>query len=231
MPLPVSILTASNHLKRPTLSLNDQAYERIKEKIISLELPPASLIDEARLASDLGMGLTPVRHALRKLAIKKLVIILPRRGTLVADLNTSDLQKIYELRIELEVLAAQLAAQRATPEEVQQLDRLAHCHLIDLTEGNNQELIELDREIHLLIANASQNEFLLETIEWLYNHIQRLWNLTIDKIPNLDDAIQEHKELCDAISVGNATMAGELMRVHVTHFQKEVNRLLVGVRQ
>ena len=100
-----------------------KTYRQIKEKIITLRLPPASMIDEERLANQMNIGLTPVRQALRRLALENLVVILPRRGTMVADLNLADLQKIFELRVELETLAARLAAQRATPEQIAAVSR------------------------------------------------------------------------------------------------------------
>ena len=102
--------------------MNDLAYRAIKARIVALEMPPASVVDETALVDELGVGLTPVRQALRRLALENLVVILPRRGTLVADLNASDLSKIYEMRVELETLAARLAAERATQFKLNQLN-------------------------------------------------------------------------------------------------------------
>lgn len=224
-----SILSASTKRRNEPQSLSDIAYQKLKERIVSLELPPASLLDESQLAEDLDVGLTPVRQALRKLEMKNLVIILPRRGTLVADLNLSDLQKIYEMRTELEVLAAQLAAQRATSEQVESLRILVQNSLDLRTAGNNRQLIALDREIHLLIAEASQNEFLAETVEWLYNHVQRLWNLTIEQVSDLNKVMLEHQPLCEAIAAGHAEEAAAHMRAHVQHFQEIYTKTLTGL--
>lgn len=224
-----SILAVSTKRRNEPQSLSDIAYQRIKERIVSLELPPASLLDEAQLAQELELGLTPVRQALRKLEMKNLVVILPRRGTLVADLNLSDLQKIYEMRTELEVLAAQLAAQRATSEQIEALRTLIQNSLDMRTAGNNRQLIALDREIHLLIAEASQNEFLAETVEWLYNHVQRLWNLTIEQVTDLDKIVLEHQPLCEAIAAGHVEEAGVHMRSHVQHFQETYTKTLTGL--
>src|SRR4051812_44007774 len=120
--LPTSMLAVSSRRRVEADSLNGIAYQAIKEKIIALELPPAALVDEAQLAAELGIGLTPVRQALRRLALENLVVILPRRGTLVADLNFSDLQKIFEIRSELEALAADLAAQRASRDQLIEME-------------------------------------------------------------------------------------------------------------
>lgn len=224
-----SILAASTKRHDAKESLSEVAFRQIKDKIITLELPPASLLDESKLAEELGLGLTPIRQALRKLEMKNLVVILPRRGTLVADLNLSDLQKIHEIRTEMEVLGATLAATRATSEQITELQSLAEQSIKATSEVSNQDLIELDRRVHLLIAEASQNEFLLETTEWLYNHVQRLWNLTLDDVNDMAKAVSEHHGLVAAIAAGNSELAGSLMRIHVKHFQTEFAKTIKGL--
>jgi DNA-binding GntR family transcriptional regulator len=123
--LAASMLTASTRRREETDSLNGAAYQAIRDRIVRLELAPASVIDERKLAEEMELGLTPVRHALRRLALENLVVILPRRGTLVADLNPADLSKIFEMRVELEALAALLAASRLTPQQAEALEALA----------------------------------------------------------------------------------------------------------
>ena len=91
---PTSLLGAAGR-RTPDGSLGAEAYKRIRERIVSLELAPASLIDEQSLAAEIGLGLTPVRQALRRLAWENLVVIMPRRGTLVADVNPADLSALF----------------------------------------------------------------------------------------------------------------------------------------
>ena len=220
------MLAASTKRRAQSDSLSDIAYHRIKEKIISLDLPPASVIDESQLVDELEVGLTPVRQALRRLSIENLVVILPRRGTIVADLNISDLHKIFELRIEIETLAAKFAAERATPEQINALDLLLQESQTLIETGNNTQLLYADRQIHLLIAEAANNEYLAETAERLYGHVQRLWNLSIAEITGLAKGFQEHTELVDAIRQRDSERASELMRQHVSHFQEEINSVL-----
>ena len=95
LPRPTSLLTAHHRGKTHGLgSQGEQAYLLIKQEIIRLEYPPANLMNEGDLMEALGIGRTPIRDALQRLALENLVVILPRRGTMVADLNLSDLQKI-----------------------------------------------------------------------------------------------------------------------------------------
>ena len=98
------------------MRLSEKAYRLIKEKVVTLELPPSAVIDEHVLMQQLGLGRTPIREALQRLDSEGLVNIARRRGTFVNDISVTDLQKIFELRIVLEGFCARLAAQPA-PEE------------------------------------------------------------------------------------------------------------------
>lgn len=211
--------------------MGERAYRLLKHKIVSLELPPASLIDERALAAELGVGLTPVRQALRRLAMKSLVVIMPRRGTIVADLNPADLNKIFEMRLEMESLAAGLAAKRATGSQIERMARQL-AQMEALRERSNQEavrrqIMEVDHAMHMLLAEAAHNEFLEETLEWLYCHVLRLWNLHLHEIDDLSDALVEHREIAEAVRSRNSERAASTMRAHVHRFQRHfVQRLL-----
>ncbi len=221
--VPTSILMASSQRRVQSSSQSEVAYRAIKAKIISLELPPASLLNEEQLMEELGLGRTPIREALQRLALEALVVILPRRGTMVADLNLTDLKKIFELRVELEVFAAQLAAQRATPQQIAAMEALFTDAEAIIREGDYQQLIMLDREAHHLLAQATHNEFLEETLEQLYSHVLRFWHASLPQVQHhLRDAIQEHRELIAAIKAGDSERAGEIMHRHVTGFQSEI---------
>jgi DNA-binding GntR family transcriptional regulator len=164
-------------------SKSAEAYRAIKDMIVSLELPPAALLDERGLAERLGVGLTPVRQALRRLEWESLVVILPRRGTLVADLNDSDLGRIYELRSVLEPQAAELAAERGTAEQRAALAAVIaamHAELARPT-PDRRVLIALDRDLPRQIWAMAGNEMLEQTLEWLFSHVLRRWNDSIDR--------------------------------------------------
>src|SRR5947199_10665499 len=122
----------------PVSSLADRAYLSIRDLIVSLELPPSALIDERQLVETLGIGRTPVREALRRLAQEQLVEVFPRRGMFVTGVDVRDLARISEVRQALEPAAARLAAERATADERAELRAL-------LTEiGADVNLIELE---------------------------------------------------------------------------------------
>ena len=216
-----SMLAASARRAVDADSKSAEAYRAIKDMIVSLELPPAALLDERGLAERLGVGLTPVRQALRRLEWESLVVILPRRGTLVADLNDSDLGRIYELRSVLEPQAAELAAERGTAEQRTALAAVIaamHAELARPT-PDRRVLIALDRDLHRQIWAMAGNEMLEQTLEWLFSHVLRRWNVSIDRNESLGSVMQMHDEIADAIVAGDAQQARAALTRHVAGFQ------------
>ena len=219
-----SMLAASARRAIAADSKSAEAYRAIKDMIVSLELPPAALLDERGLAERLGVGLTPVRQALRRLEWESLVVILPRRGTLVADLNDSDLGRIYELRSVLEPQAAELAAERGTPEQRAALAAVIaamHAELARPT-PDRRVLIALDRDLHRQIWAMAGNEMLEQTLEWLFSHVLRRWNVSIDRSDSLGSVMQMHDQIADAIIDGDAQQARAAMTRHVAGFQESL---------
>jgi DNA-binding GntR family transcriptional regulator len=218
--IPTSMLASWRSRRAETLSQSDEAYRRLKELIVTLALPPASPIDESQLMADLGLGRTPIREALQRLSRDSLVVILPRRGTIVADLNMSDVQKIFELRLELEAMAARLAAQRATPSQIAEMEALFADAEDLLKSGDNKALIRLDHTAHLLLAQAAHNEFLEDTLDWLYSHVLRY--LSLDRVKGLSDAVEEHRTIIALVKAGDGEGAAQLMHRHVATFQEQI---------
>jgi len=218
-----TLLTVSRQQRNKHDSRSEIAYRTLKEKIITLEYPPATLLNEAMLMDELNLGRTPIREALQRLAFENLVIILPRRGTIVADLNMSDIQKIFEIRLELEAQTAFLAAQRASPEQIAEMEGLfAEADEI-IAQANYRQLIALDHQLHLLLAKAAQNEFLEEILERLYTHILRLWYVSLHEVSRLAEAIEEHRDIIAAVKAGDGQQAAEIMRAHIAGFQRDFN--------
>lgn len=224
--LPASLLTASRQHREKHNSRSEEAYRILKEKIVTLELPPASLLNEAQLMDELDLGRTPIREALQRLALENLVVILPRRGTIVADLNVSDLQKTFEVRLELETFAVRLAAERATSKQIADMEALFAQTDEIIQNGDHNQLIRLDHEAHLLLAQAAHNEFLEEILERLYTHMLRLWYISLHKVSRLSQAIEEHRDIIAAIKVGDGERAAQIMRAHVSGFQEEFAAVL-----
>jgi DNA-binding GntR family transcriptional regulator len=207
-------------------SLADQAYYRIRELIVSLELPPGSPISERELMERLGLGRTPIREALRALARERLVDVYPRRGMFVSRVDVGDLAGLSEVRAALESHAARLAAERAT-----ESDRAAIAVLLDELNGAGGELgertlIDLDQRIHRRIYRCTHNAFLEATLDAYYMLTLRIWFLALDRVARLENAVGEHLELLEAIRDGEPERAGKAMQRHVTGFEQAMRRVL-----
>jgi DNA-binding GntR family transcriptional regulator len=221
--VPVTVLPPESGAGR---SLSDEAYLRIRDLIVSLELRPGAIVSERELMERLGLGRTPVREALRTLAQEKLVDVYPRRGIFVSSVNARDLATLSEVRAELESFAARIAAERSTAEERQETaDLLAE---LERTAGehNERRLIELDQRIHRHIYRCTHNAFLEETLNEYYVLTLRIWFLALDRVARLDEAVREHRELMEAIRDGDGDRAADAMRRHVLGFEQAIRQVL-----
>src|SRR2546426_1663916 len=151
-----------------TRSQSEEAYQRILERIVRLEMAPGSVVNEARLRADLSIGRTPIREALQRLAHENLVRSVPHRGTFVTDVNITDLARITEVRVVLEGCAAHLAAERLGA-----ADREAIIELLEIVEAgrvtDQRDLMKLDQEIHRRIYRAPRNPLLQGTPRRYFN--------------------------------------------------------------
>ncbi len=207
-------------------SLSDQAYYRIRELIVTLELAPGSLVSERELMGLLGVGRTPVREALRALARERLVEVYPRRGMFVSSVEVRDLAGLSEVRNTLEPRAARLAAERATDVDRTRIDGLlAELEAVG-DEPSERLLIDLDQRIHRHIYDCTHNPFLATTLNEYYVLTLRIWFLALDRVPRLGDAVREHRALLEAIRDGDADRAEEAMRRHVGGFEEAMRRVL-----
>jgi len=207
-------------------SQSEAAYLRIRERIVSLEMPPGSVVNEARLREDLHIGRTPIREALQRLARENLVRSVPHRGTFVTDVNITDLARITEVRVVLESHAAKLAAEKLSGSDRESIE-----NLIEVLQGerlsDQRELMLLDQEVHRRIYQATRNPFLEATLERYFNLSLRLWYLVLDREVRLRQAVDEHVELLKAVLAGDGTKAEEIMRRHVVGFEREIRKVLV----
>ena len=208
-----------------------RAYELIRDRIAALELAPGEAINEQALAEDLGMGLVPVREALKLLAHENLVVITPRHGLYVAGVNVPDLEQLSEMRLALEGLAARLAAQRATPDDIVVLEALRQEQASAASAAggpadDRRHLFDVDHRFHQAIAQAAHNKYLAEGLERLFGLSQRLWSLALPRLGFLSSAVESHLDLVEAIKARDADRAEELMRAHVGDFYAQVRQIL-----
>jgi len=209
------------------ISLAEKAYQAIRDLIVSLELAPGAVIDEPELMERLGIGRTPVREALHRLALERLVEVYPRRGMFVTGVDVRELARLSEVRAVLEPEAARLAAERATD-----ADRAAIGELLEeLAAGgrDDRELMALDERIHGAVYRAAHNDLLEATLSQYYVLALRIWSMALDQSRELEEAVEAHRALLEAIRDGDGPRAAETMRAHVQNFEQAMHRVLLTV--
>jgi DNA-binding GntR family transcriptional regulator len=206
--------------------LADRAYAELRDRIVTLAIPPGAPINEDSLGRELQMGRTPVREAIKRLALENLVSVFPRRGTFASEINITDLAHISDVRVQLEGHAAYRAAQRLTPLQREELDALVAE--IDLNEGSGDpaELMRLDAKVHRFVYACAANAYLQETLERYLNLSMRIWYLVLDRLPHLFDRVHEHRELLEAIQETDADRARAIASEHVATFEGEIRGVL-----
>jgi DNA-binding GntR family transcriptional regulator len=202
-----------------------RAYERIREWITTLELAPGSPINEQQISQELGMGMVPVREALKLLAHESLVIITERHGIHVAEVNIPDLEQLSEMRLALEGLSARLAATRANADDIVVLEALRKEQASTPTE-DSRRLFDVDHKFHEAIARAAGNKYLAASLERLFGLSQRLWYLALPRLEFLPNAVEKHLDLVEAIEARDADRAEAIMRAHVAEFYAQVRQVL-----
>jgi len=201
------------------------AREEIRERIISLRLPPGSVIDETMLMTELGLGRTPIREALKLLEAENLVVIVPRRGIFVSEIGLNHLQQIHEMRMALEPMAARLAAQRITPGRLAQL-QLCSADMEGLSSQDIPAIYRVDRAFHRILARATGNDLLTRDITQHYNLALRIWNLVQEWLLPADLGLITHVQLIEAVAAHDPDRAEMVMREHVERFHARIRALL-----
>jgi DNA-binding GntR family transcriptional regulator len=206
----------------PTLA--DRAYTELRDRIVSLSLPPGTPLLEDALISDLAVGRTPIREAIKRLALENLVTIYPRRGTFVSEIEITDLAQIGDVRLQLEGHAAYRAAQRATAADRLEADAL--IDELDALRPTEEELMRIDARIHRFVYRCARNPYLESTLDRLLNLSLRIWLRVIDRLPHLEASVLEHRELLAAVRDGDADRARDLASAHVETFEREIRTVL-----
>lgn len=207
--------------------LRELVFESIREAIIGGQLPPGERLMEIQLAEEMGVSRTPVREAIRKLELEGLVVMIPRKGAYVSGLSMKDISDVFEIRSALEGLAAELASERATEEELENMER----HLVRIAEGIEKgditSVVEVDTDFHGMLYTASRNQWLGQIINNLREQIQRFRQTSLSYPGRMRVALEEHRRIVEAISSRDPELARKLAAEHIENAE---NSLMDAIR-
>jgi DNA-binding GntR family transcriptional regulator len=199
--------TALTSISPSSQSLTDLAYLQLEEMIVTLKLAPGRVVSEGELSTLTGIGRTPIREALQRLAREKLVNILPRRGIVVSEINVKNQLRLLEVRRELERLIARSAARRATQEEREQFRELARTFEKSARSGDDLSFMRADRTFNELCSGAAHNEFAAGAMALMHSLSRRFWYIHYKQAADMPVTAKLHADIARAIAEGDEEKA------------------------
>ena len=190
-------------------SLAERAYIDLEELIVTLQLPPGTVVTEAALSQRLGIGRTPIREALQRLARERLVRILPRRGVIVSEIDIKAQLRLLELRREVERLIARCAARRAEPAERARFAELASNMEASAAASDEVSFMRADREFNELCVAAARNEFIVGAMTMMSALSRRFWFLHYRQAADMPLTARLHAAVAQAIAAGDEERAAQ----------------------
>ena len=197
------------------IPLRDVVFNTLRSAIITGKLPPGERLMEIKLANELGVSRTPVREALRKLEKEGLVITTARKGAEVAPINERDLKEVLEIRKSLESLACQLAAQKITEDQVEDLRDMNRAIAAAVDRKDTEAITQMDIEFHEIIYAVTENRRLIDMLHQLKEHILRYRLQYIKDMKNKKAIVDEHEKIIKALEAHNVKAARKEIERHI----------------
>jgi len=218
------------NISRMTIKLQrQQAYENIKEAIVTLRLEMGKNINEQELCQQFKLGRTPVREALQLLASEGLVVIIPRKGVYVSYVSLDDFQKLYEMRLMVETYCISEATSKISDAEIGRLKTLiAEAEpLIDAMDIEG--LLRVDREIHMGIVKSLNNRYIEQIASQVYDLVTRMWFLSFRtrSQAELKTSLQAHTKILDMLAARNEAETQNANREHLDMFVSQIYKHLM----
>lgn len=202
--------------------LRDVVFEHLRNSIIHGELKPGERLMEVQLAEHLGVSRTPVREAIRKLELEGLVVMVPRKGAYVADVSIKDILDVLEVRSVLEGLAAYLAAERMTEEELEELELISYHFKRCIENGNTEGMIEKDMQFHDRIFRSTRNSKLIQIAQGFQEQVQRFRITYFSEYNKPKDLLIEHQAILEAIANRDAVAAQQVAQQHIDSLENNI---------
>jgi DNA-binding GntR family transcriptional regulator len=213
---------------RANRRLVDQVYDRLRSAIVTGYFDPGSRLVERDLTTSLDVSRTPIREALKRLETDGLIVCYPHRGYFVRQPTFEEARQAYELRRALEGLAGELAAARATDQELAAMREVVERAALVLKAGDRSTLLLHNRELHLLIARASHNTFLETQITAIWSYVDLLRGNWWAKTERPETGHREHEELIEVLAKHDSQLARAAFEEHVDRAWRNIARRFDG---
>jgi DNA-binding GntR family transcriptional regulator len=193
------------------------AYLKLREMVVTGELPPGLVVNERDLVNRLNIGRTPVREAIQRLAVAHLLTVFPRRGVAVAKVDLADIQAIFEAREAVETKIAELAAFRRSDDEAEAIAALGVPLKAAAAAEDYRQFLAHDHEFHRALARAARSRFLAETCDHVLILSEWIWHQFFMLNGTRSTDFFEHNDIIEAVIERDVERAGREMREHIHH--------------
>jgi DNA-binding GntR family transcriptional regulator len=193
----------------------DAVSDALREAILDGTIAASSWLREEDLAAELLVSRTPIREAIRRLTIEGLAVRVPNQGTQVASVSMEDILAVYAVRESLEGLAARLAAQRGKEELREKLEALHVEYTVAVENADVAAVYQINLSFHRAIREASNNQYLEKFLTLVEHSVRRFGQSTFETPGRMDDSVEEHQQILDAIIAHNTDEAETFARNHM----------------
>lgn len=218
----------AQQVEAPARTLTQEAYRRLEEMIVTLELAPGEVVSEAILSRRLGIGTTPIREALLQLARENLVQIIPRSGVVVTAVDVRLQLEVLETRREIDRLLARASAKRATPAERQNIEELARVTEEAVARGDVREFLRQDAELNVWLGRSARNSVARGIAGPLHSVSRRFWFYHLPETGMFAETAGLHFEVMRAIAAGDPEQAAAASDRLVDHLVQFTTQTLPG---
>ncbi|AKL42375.1 GntR family transcriptional regulator [Serratia marcescens] len=201
------------------VSLNELAYRRFKQALVTLSYKPGEYLNTAQVMNDLDMGRTPINQAIHRLANEGLLQIIPRKGVMVSPLSMDDALELIEVRLANEMLCMRLASQKITERQIAMLTELNRQIEAASQERDRVRMMTLDHEFHQELAQIAGNNMLADILSVLHARAQRFWASTLSREGHMREVIDEHRAIIAALAAQDSAAAAAAAQAHILSFR------------
>ncbi|MDD6626694.1 MAG: GntR family transcriptional regulator [Lachnospiraceae bacterium] len=204
------------------LPLRDVVFNTLRKAILTGELKPGERLMEIHLANKLGVSRTPIREAIRKLELEGLVIMIPRRGAEVAQITEKSLKDVLEVRRALDALCVELACDRISAEETEQLKKACDEFEHATKNGDATTIAAADVALHDIIVQATRNQRLIQLINNLSEQMYRYRFEYIKDDSRHDNLVEEHRMIYESVLHRDKQKAAEASKIHIDNQEQSI---------
>ena len=203
-------------------SLRIRVFNAVENAILDGEYKDGDSLNELKISKELGVSRTPVREALMQLELEGLVKNIPNKGAVVIGVSEQDTRDIYEIRVRIEGLAAKLAAEKITEDELRALEKLVDLQEFYLMKNDTEQIFRLDTDFHKIIYDASRSRPLRFMLSNFHNYIKKARDISVQAEGRAEKTVAEHRAILSAIRDRNGELAERLTAEHIINAERNL---------